>query len=134
MDGRRLTGPRACGSLFEKSKLATPPLIATVTASLIGLVEHDPIAVEQTLGGRFAFRQFGDGRAQFIRRALEDGGEGVGHRGRAEARAQVLDPRRTHLRHRDLGVDVAGDQHRLSAVGEDDAFDIGLRDAARPRS
>jgi hypothetical protein len=100
MDGRRLTGPRACGSLFEKSKL-----------------------------GGFAFRQLGNGGAQFIRRAFENGGEGIGHRGRAEARAQVLHSRRTHLRHRDLGVDVAGDQRRLSAVGEDDAFDIGLRDA-----
>ena len=61
---------------------------------------------------------------------LEDGSEGIGDRARAEARAQLLDPRRAHLRHRDLCVDIAGDQRRLPAVGQDDAFDIGLRDAA----
>ena len=37
-----MTGPRACGSLLEKSKLATPSLIDTVTASLIGLSTTTP--------------------------------------------------------------------------------------------
>src|SRR6516164_4654691 len=42
IDGRRLTGPRAWGSLSEKSKLAIPCLIVTVTASFTGLSTTTP--------------------------------------------------------------------------------------------
>ena len=93
------------------------------------LVDHDAVAVEQPFGRRLSLRQFGNGRAQFVRRALEDGREGIADRARAETFAQLLDALRAHLRHRDLGVDVAAHERRLTAVGEDDAFDIGLRDA-----
>ena len=48
----------------------------------------------------------------------------------AEARAQLLDALGAHLRHRDLGVDVAAHQLRLAAVGQDDALDVGQRLAA----
>ena len=45
--------------------------------------------------------------------------------------AQVAHARRAHLRHGDLRVDIAADQRRLAAVGEDDALDVALRS---PRS
>jgi hypothetical protein len=35
MEGRRFTGPLACGSLAEKSNVAMPSAIVIVTASLI---------------------------------------------------------------------------------------------------
>ena len=84
-----------------------PVLDCNGDCKLDRLVERDPIAVEQTFRGRFSFRQLGDGRAQFIRCALEDGGEGVGDGGRAETGAQFSDSCRAHLGHSDLGVDVA---------------------------
>ena len=47
---------------------------------------------------------------------------------RAETRAEFFDPLRAHLRHGDLRLDIAAHERRLTAVGENDALHIGLRD------
>ena len=126
-----MTGPRACGSLFGEVEARDPALDRNGDGKLDRLVEHDPIAVEQTFGGRFSVRQLGDGRAQFVRRALEDGGEGIGDRGRAETTRTVPCTRAAPIWVTAIWAWMSPrDQRRLAAVGEDDALDIGLRDAA----
>src|SRR6516225_8613694 len=99
MDGRRLTGPRACGSLSEKSKLAMPSLIVTVTASFTGRstttpsLSSSPTADDSPCG------------------------------------SLAIDSRRAHLRDTDLRRHVAAHQRGLAAVRKNDALDIALRHA-----
>src|SRR5262249_2860115 len=70
IEGRRLTGPRACGSLPEKSKLRNSALDADGDGELHRLVDHDAVAVEQPLG-RFLCR-----RGAFRARARRYSGQG----------------------------------------------------------
>ncbi len=124
-----MTGPRACGSLPEKSKWAMPSGDGDGDGELQRLVHHHAVAVEQSLRGRRPLRQVGDGGAQLLGRAFEDGGEGLAHGGGAEPTAQLADADGAHLGHRDLRLDVAAHQRGLPAVGEDDALDVVLRRA-----
>ena len=109
-----------------------PSLIVIGDGELDRLVDHDAVAVEKPSAeaapsGSLAIAARSSSAAP-LRMAAK---ASVTRRG-AEARAQLLDARRAHLRHRDLRVHVAAHQLGLAAVGEDDALDVGQR-AGRPR-
>src|SRR5262249_58168623 len=66
-----------------------PVLDGDGDGELYWLVDHDAVAVEQPFSRRFSLRQFGDGRAQLVRRAPEDGRKGGAGRACAAAVAPL---------------------------------------------
>ena len=94
-------------------------------------VELDAVIVHEAFGGSFAVGQRLDRRAQFGGGAGEQRRERVHHRRCAEPLAGLQNARRAHLGRRHLRMHVAAHQFGLAAVGEDEAFEIVVVDAAR---
>jgi hypothetical protein len=92
MEGRRLTGPRACGALPEKSKLAMPSLIVDGDGELDRLVDLDAVAVEIASADDVASGSLAMARAQLVGGAFRIAANARSACG-AEALAQLLDAR-----------------------------------------
>ena len=114
-----------------KSKVMSPFFDAHRAGETHRPVELDAVIVHEAFGGRFAVRQRLDRGAQFR------GGAGEQRRESsitavAPNRSQVSRMRDSaHLRRRHLRMHVAAHQLRLPAVGEDEALEIVVVDAAR---
>ena len=127
--GTQIDGPARLRIAAGEVEARDPVLDGDGDGELHRLVDRDAVAVEQALGRLLAFRQFGDRGAQFVGGALEDRRKRIADCAGAETFAQRFEALRAHLRNRDLRLNVAAHQRRLPAVGENDAFDVGLRDA-----